>query len=133
MRINGIGTMWLGASGRDGNECYATLWFTFIFGPLIPIRRARLGLLPHQGAGFSYRELERTSLNGREILSTLLFSWLLVPVCLFAPTVIAIAEVRRAAGIPDSWETPLIVAAIVWMVVAVWKLADWHENRFHPR
>jgi hypothetical protein len=69
MRINGIGTMWLGATAREGNRCFATLWFTFVFAPLIPIRRAKLELLPHQGAGFTYRELEKTALDGRETLS----------------------------------------------------------------
>ena len=133
MRINGIGTMWLGASGREGNECYATLWFTVLFAPMIPIRRARLQLLPHHGAGFSYRELEKTPLAGREILSTLMFSWLLIPVLALGPLILAISEVQRALGIPESFQMPMIIGAIVWLVVLVWKLADWHENRFHPR
>src|SRR5262245_56713815 len=101
-RINGVGTTWLGPTGRDEQDrCYATLWFTFLYAPLVPIHRCRLQLLPHEsGTGFTYAELERTPLSGREVASTLLFSWLLVPLLLAGPLVPIIEEVRVKLGIP---------------------------------
>ena len=133
-RVNGIGTTWLGQTGRQGDECYATEWFTLLFAPLVPIKRCRLKLLPHhRGTGFSYRELERTPLVGREILGTLAFSWLLVPLLLIGPLAFCMPELQEALGIPKSLQTPMIIGALIWFVVFLWKLADYHENRYRPK
>ena len=77
--------------------------------------------------------LGRTALSGREVLTTYLFGCVLIPLLLAGPLVLPITEVMQVLGLPASWQPAMIAAAIGWMVVACWKLADWHENRFHPR
>ncbi|MFI5301068.1 MAG: hypothetical protein ACHREM_23540 [Polyangiales bacterium] len=130
MRINGIGTTYLGFTTRDEQDrVHATLWFTFIFAPVIPLAPRHLQLLPHSGWGFSVQVLNKTPLVAREVLTTLLFGWILVPVAVFTPGVITIREVRQSIGIPDSFEDGMMVLSILWMIVWVWKLADWHEAR----
>lgn len=130
MRINGIGTTYLGFGDRDDRDrAYATLWFTFLFAPLVPLARHHLQLLPHQGAGFSVQVIEQTPLVAKEVVRTLLFGWLLIPLALFTPCVVTIREVRQSIGIPDSFEDPMMGVSIVWVLVGVWKLADWHEAR----
>ena len=132
MRINGIGTTWLGATPRsDDNRVFATQWFTFAFIPLIPLRRSRLQLLPHRGSGFAVRELERTALVPRELVMTWLTTLAILVVAL-APMVPVIEEVRVKLGIPESWQMPWIFAGIAGWCVLVWRLANWHERRFHP-
>jgi hypothetical protein len=133
MRIGGIGTMWLGASRRDSEDRrFATLWFTFLFAPIVPLRRSLLRLLPHRGSGFSCQELARGPLVAGEVVKTLLFSWIFVPVVAVGPSVPAVEELRLKLGIPQSWQIPWIAIGIVWLAVFVWKLADWHERRFRP-
>ncbi len=132
MRINGIGTTYLGVTGRAGQHCHATLWLTFLYLPVVPFARHQLELLPHKGSGYSIRVLGRGALSVPEVAKTYLFGWVIFPIVLLAPLVVAIREVRTALRIPDSLETGIIAGGILWLIVAVWKLADWHEARFHP-
>lgn len=133
MRFNGIGTMYLGARPTGvPDERHATLWFTFFFAPLIPLRRVRVRLLPHKGDGFSVRELERTALVPSELLRTWAFSLVFVPVVaalLFAlvPLVQAFSSER------DGLATKIALGvAFVCFGAFLWKLMDWHQARFLP-
>lgn len=133
MRINGTGTTLLGISPMDSSGvATATRWITFLYLPVVPLARYRVHFLPNKGRGFSYQELERLGLNGREILTTYLFFWLVIPLVLLAPFVLAIAEVWQKLSLPPSGQIPYMIATIIWFGVWVWKLADWHEARGHP-
>jgi hypothetical protein len=133
MRFNGIGTTFLGISPMDEDGvATATLWFTFVYLPLVPLKRQRVRFLPQKGTGFSYQELERLPWNGREIVLTYLTGWVLFPLLIFAPLALAVTEVWQALGLPPSWQIPYMVVAIIWVIVLVWKLSDWHEARTHP-
>ncbi|MCB8945715.1 MAG: hypothetical protein H6658_18355 [Ardenticatenaceae bacterium] len=133
MRINGVGTTFLGISPMDETGvATATWWFTFLYLPLLPLGRRRVRFLPHKGTGFSYQELERLPLNGREIALTYLTGWLLFPLLMLGPMALSIKEVWLAMGLPLSLQVPYLIAAIIWVVVLVWKLSDWHEARTHP-
>jgi hypothetical protein len=133
MRINGVGTTFLGISPMDTEGvATATWWFTLFYLPIVPLGRRRVRFLPHKGTGFSYQELERLPLNGREIALTYLTGWLFFPLLIFGPLVPAFSEVWQAIGLPPNWQIPYIIVAIIWVVVLVWKLSDWHEARTQP-
>src|SRR5690348_996806 len=122
-RIAGTGTMWLGAGPRHADDtCDATLWLTFLFAPLLPLRRSRLELHPHRGNGISVRERGRTPLIAREIVSTYLFGWIIAPLLLAGPLVLAIPELGI---VPGAWSKPWILGAAAWLVVAVLGLMEW--------
>ncbi len=130
MRINGIGTMFLGAQPTEQpSQKHATLWFTLFFAPIVPLRRARLELLPHRGTGFSARELERTPLVMSEVLRTYAFGWVVFPALLFGPFLLI--PLREAVGLSESFQIPSILVPIAWLCVAAWRGMDWHEGRFH--
>jgi len=108
------------------------LWFTVLFAPVVPIRRVRLALMPHRGNGFSVRELERTRLVASELLRTWVFSLIVVPLLAAVPFV-ALAVLRLVTGKSDG--IALNVAFGVAMLcfgAFIWKLMDWHQERFHP-
>lgn len=135
MRINGIGVTYLGISRTDETGCCeATLWFTFLFAPLFPLARHRLRRhLSPDGRFFRYERVAKTPLLGKEILRTYLFGWLLFPLLLFWPGVLAFREVWQGLGLPESLYTAAIAFAIVWLIVFSWKLMDWHEARLPDR
>ena len=133
-RINGIGPVHLGAEARrpDGTR-WATLWFTALFLPVIPIRRERLELLDHRGTGYAFRVVERGPHAWARIARTFAFGWLLVPLLVGAPLTLLVSEVwRDRLGFDASTQNIAIGAWIVWLIAWVWGLAQWHERRFAP-
>jgi hypothetical protein len=133
MRLNGIGLTLLGVGRQEtDNTAFATLWFTFLYLPIIPFQRWRVQFLPHSGSGFSYKRLARLPLDGPDILRTYFVSWLVIPAGLLGPLVLAVREVWGALGLPAAWNLPYIGVAILWLVAGIWKLADWHENSCRP-
>ncbi|MCB9422203.1 MAG: hypothetical protein H6667_20540 [Ardenticatenaceae bacterium] len=133
MRLNGIGLTFLGIAPMDeNNETTTTRWFTFLFLPILPLGRSRIRFLPHKGTGFSYVELGREPIVWREVALTYLFGWIIFPALIFWPLVLAVKEVWTGLNLPQMLYTPFIIFAIVWLIAAVWKLMDWHENRGRP-
>ena len=133
MRINGIGTTLLGISKPDGEGIStATKWFTFVFLPIFPIRRMRVRFLPHKGSGFSYQIISNERLVLAELLKTLLYCWVLIPLIGFAPLIFALKEIWTALGLPKSLQIPYIIAGVIWVGVIIWKTADRHEERCRP-
>ena len=132
--INGIGTGYLGWRHGEDAVSTATLWFTLVYLPVIPLRRHRLrnltdfdaerirtlpqavGALATIGSGFtSWAEhvevLERTALDAREIAETYARCYLLVPLLCLWPFVLgrfALAQLADPRVIPP----PVIIGAI---------------------
>lgn len=129
-RLNGVGTTLLGVSeaAPDGTKT-ATVWFTFLFLPIIPLRRLRVAFVPQEGSGFAFVEVERTQLSVPEILQTLLFCYIVIPVVAVVPALPAFKEIGRALGIPDSWRTTMIVIAIIWVAIVAIVVSSRHERR----
>jgi hypothetical protein len=133
MRINGIGSIFLGISAPDENGIStATNWFTFIFLPIIPFGRVKVRFLPHIGSGFSYQLISKEKLVLREVLKTYLFCWILFPLAIFGPAVLTIKQVWAKVGLPEIIHIPFGVVAVIWIFVCLWKLEDWHDSKFHP-
>ncbi len=131
--LNGIGTTLLGISTQnERSEATATHWFTFFYLPIVPLKRYTVRFLPHRGSSFSYQILAEGPLNWREVALTYLYGWLLIPLFIFWPISLAVREVWQSLGLPQSFNIPFMVFAILWVIIAVWKLADWHENRGRP-
>lgn len=131
--LNGIGTTLLGISPQNAqNEASATRWFTFLFLPIAPLKRYTVRFLPHKGSGFSYQILSEEPLNWREVALTYLSGWLLMPLLLFWPFPLMVREVWQSLNLPQILSIPFMVFALLWVIIAIWKLADWHENRGRP-
>ncbi|MDA0673429.1 MAG: hypothetical protein O3C67_06950 [Cyanobacteria bacterium] len=134
MRINGIGTTLLGIGPLNPeNRAMATLWFTFVFLPVCPLRRYYLTFLPPQGNGFTYRILERRRLDPWDVFKTYVFGWLVYPTLVFWPFPIAVIEVWEALGLPARLHIPFVVVTIIWMIGAVNVLHILHYRRGEPR
>jgi hypothetical protein len=133
MRINGIGTTLLSVSKMDcdGNAT-ATVWFTFLFLPIFPIRRYQVQFLPHQGSGFSYRILSEERLQFQEILKTYLYGWLVAPTLILGPLLFGIRENWEALRLPETWYMPYFIFSIVWFGVAFIAIINRCENRCRP-
>jgi hypothetical protein len=132
-RIGGIGTTLLGVSAMDrDNVAIATHWFTFIYLPIIPLGRRRVRFFPHQGSGFSYELLSHEPLSIKEVLRTYFNGWILTPVLLLSPLVLAFREVWFILGLPASWQIPYLVIALLWLVGSAWIALDRHEAKYRP-
>ena len=134
MRINGIGTTFLGVSKQDENNiATANVWFTLLYLPIFPFRRMRVRFFEHQGSGFSYQIVSDKKLVLGEILKTYIFGWIIFPVIGLLPLIIAIKEVWQSFGLPQFLHIPYIILTIIWMFVYIWRLADWHEAKCRPK
>lgn len=134
MRINGIGTTFLGVSEQDENGiAAATAWFTFIYLPIFPISRMRVRFLPHKGSGFAYELISKDKLVFKEILITYLYGWILYPLVIAFPSFLAIKEVWQLLGLPESVHIGYIICSVIWAIVCIWKLMDWQDERCRPK
>lgn len=104
------------------NVRFATLWFTFLYIPIIPLWRGAYRL--------DKTLIEKNQLQLREVLTTYLFSYLLVPFLLFTPMGLAVVEVQEAIGISKDLQVPLMILSVLWVIGGGWKLADWDEARW---
>lgn len=125
-RINGIGLSFDGVSKPDheGN-CTATQWFTFIFIPIFPIARYKLKPIKKVPFRFEFQTISKQKIVLTEILQTYLFGWILFPALIFAPLVLV--------GVFANTQIPLILLAIAWLIVSVWKLRTWDYERWFKR
>ena len=134
MRINGIGVTLLGISPMDSqHRATATLWFTLVFLPVVPLRRYYLQFLPPRGNGFTYRILERRRFDLWDLFKTYAFGWVVYPLIILWPFPIAVIEVWEALRLPMPLHIPYIVFTIAWVVVAVHRLRWLHYRRGEPR
>ncbi|MEJ5309222.1 MAG: hypothetical protein WHX52_05590 [Anaerolineae bacterium] len=110
----------------------ATLWFTFVFLPLIPLRRYRVQFLPAQGAGYSYQVISEEKHSISEILKTYLLGWIVAPVLIFGPLFFAIRENWETFQLPETWYTPYVIFSIIWFIVVFSIISIRLENRYRP-
>jgi len=110
----------------------ATLWFTFVFLPLIPLRRYRVQFLPSQGAGYSYQVLSEEKRSISEILKTYLLGWIVSPILIFGPLFFAIRENWETLQLPEAWYTPYVIFSIIWFIVVFGVIYFRLENRCRP-
>lgn len=60
-------------------------------------------------------------------MKTYLFGWIIFPIMFLAPLLLGIALIAQLEnGMPGLL---LIFAGIAWACIAVWKLADWDDER----
>lgn len=134
MRINGIGTTFLGISEQDKNGiATASNWFTFIFLPIFPTSRVRISFHEHIGDGYSYEIISYEKLVLNEILKTYLYGWILFPVMIFGGAILTVKEVWQTVGLPEIIHIPFGIVAFIWVFVSIWKLQDWHEAKCRPK
>lgn len=131
LSINGFGARYIGIRKTNKpDERSATMWITALYFPIIPIGRHIVQPKSLHGTRFEYFVLEKTPLNWKEIFLTYLFGWIIIPIAGLTPMAFAVIEVQEALGIPNSLQAPIMVLGIIWIIIFLWKLADWDENRW---
>ncbi len=134
MRLNGIGTTLLGVSKMDENGvAIATLWFTFLFLPIIPLARYQVQFLPHTGSGVSFDILRPDKLVFKEVLRTYLSGWILAPALILGPIILAVRQNWEKLELPEGWYTPYVIFAIAWFIVMFLIVFTRLENRCRPK
>ena len=137
--LQGIGTTYLGWRHRDDGASTATLWFTFVYLPVVPLRRVRLRNLTDfeaerspsvlqvaaaLGGGVSwtdsYEILERLRLSWKEVAGTYLRCYVLVPALCVWPILVASVVLRELGerGVRPS-QGVLVAVALVCLANAL--------------
>jgi len=49
---------------------------------------------------------------------------------LFIPIAFAFKEIQDVLGIPKDSQWVLMVLAIVWLIIGIWKYLDWDASRW---
>lgn len=120
MRFNGIGTTLLGVGPQDNDGVAdATVWFTFLWLPIIPLQRYKVKFLGSKRERVTFNLLEKESLVASEVLKTYVLGLVAVPLITLGPIVIAIREVWDMLGFPESIHIPFGIAAIVWSGISI--------------
>jgi hypothetical protein len=125
--LNGFGTDFRGFTARqsDGSH-YATKWFTAGFMPVVPLARYQLIIGSSESSAnewkTDYEELGRTPLRWQEIAVTYVGWWLVMPVVVLGPLLVAYAlGVGRDGGPRPSsstWACLLVSFGLVWLIGA---------------
>jgi hypothetical protein len=145
--IQGIGIKLMGFSKVDEfGCCYATKWFTTFYLPIIPLERIKIKRDTENPRIFQYSILEQgKSPDLKNILSTYLFGWILIPLFIFTPAVLSIREVAHAIGVPETTFEDMdhafdhfglyqfiMAFSLVWTIGIILKLKSWDEKRGLP-
>lgn len=138
MIINGIGFRLIGrvnAPEQGEKLCFATVWFSFLYLPLFPIRRI-LVRAEYTLNQLQYSIIKKTPLVLREVLVTYLWGWILLPLFIFWPiitgmTIQALGVIPPSISARDTVGIVLAIIAIVWVFTVLWKLKDWDEDRWN--
>ena len=143
--VNGIGTGWRGWRHGEHDVSTATLWFTFVYLPIVPLRRSlvrnltdfeaeRIRTLPQAvGAAallaspvVTYEEhvevLERTPLEWREVVATYLRAYVLLPLLILWPIVLGrlvLEWVPDRNAIPAPLAVGVIAFGLLNMIVVL--------------
>jgi hypothetical protein len=133
VRLNGIGLTHLGIEPRGPNgDAWATVWFTFFYLPVFPLRRERIRFLPRRGSGYAFRVIERGPFDLASIARSYAFSWLFMPLVVGLPLAALTREAWRALGLPEALYLYAFGAWVVWACGWIWGLLSWRERCCRP-
>lgn len=129
--INGCGLRFLGIQRRPDGNFTATVWATFLFLPLFPIKRLLLANVMRTGSTVSYVTLQEIEMKGKEVIESYLFGLLLFPLLLSFPLILTLGLISMSYEFTQSKFALLgFVFGIAWFIWATWKLKNWDENRW---
>lgn len=132
--LNGIGTRFMGYSAPENDgSVFVTMWFTFVYLPIIPLGRNKILRNPNTKSNqFQYTILKREKLLAKEVLSTYLWSLVVLPLWILGP-----GFLLNAFGLLDSKDEsvmiPSILFYVIWFGFWLWKIKDWDEERGFPK
>jgi hypothetical protein len=144
--IDSNGKRFLGYSKVDEEgHCYVTEWYTFMYLPLIPLRRLKIKRFKTKPQVFDFQIMSVEKLKITNILSTLLYGYILFPLLICGSSLLCIRDIADKIGIPpekfnglnDSdfsfgiYEL-LIIISIIWIILIVYLLKKWDEKRGLP-
>lgn len=135
---NGIGTMYrsFGTPDQEG-WMMATVWSTFLYIPIAPLRRERVRIL--RDVSSSYREFEvagTTPLSFSEVMKTYFFSWIFVPIFVGWPFALALYLQASAPRLEDEAANPFeppwwsVAIPMLSTVVLAWLSVTREGRRF---
>lgn len=141
----GTGTTLMGHTRADSSgRCFATRWFTLFGLPVVPLERYLVTRGKHtyvrggtgSVASTAYAIHGQSRLRAGEIVRTVAFCWLLVPVLSLGPG-IALFLALSASTVSDGVKALSLVGAVVWAVVGsqflIHGLMDRYRKRWAPR
>lgn len=146
---NGIGFGFKGFTRTDADgRCFATLWFTVLGLPLIPLSRYYVA---EQGTSFysigtysrtttRYVIYGRSRLHAEEILRTYVFQWVLGPAFVLVPIILWLSHADEISGeTTDStsgWRISLLIGVfVIWLIgsiIALSFLTTTYRHRWAP-
>lgn len=134
-RLNGIGTSFNGFNYKAETDSYkVTLWFSFLFFPIFPISAKLIKREITRSNEFKLVVLENLKLDGKQILTTYFYGWVIGPLLWFWPIPFAVIEVAEKIGYAESNFYNVVIAfTIIWLIVFAWKWKDWEEERGLPK
>jgi hypothetical protein len=150
--LNGIGTRYLGWQHREDGTAKVTVWFTILFMPIFPLhtcvarivndpdkeptlsgKQVLAGVSPHKELHDEYEVLESGGVDWSAAAKTYLWAWLIYPLVIIGPVVVAYAVVLsfRPRFKDTEWEIwALSVPAFLWLGYALAFLATlFHRSR----
>lgn len=131
--INGTGTTFLGISAADEKgESLATLWITFLFFPIFPIRRQRVIFLEQKGSGYTYAILGDLPLDLSSVTKTYAYCWLLIPFLAASPAIPSFLGLEETFGFGSAAETVYMVALILYEIALLIIVVRRHERNTRP-
>ncbi len=130
--ISGTGTRFYGHTQfhKTDSSYFVTKWISFFYLPIFPLSRYKISFSEAE-PGFSgtqqkYYVHEKSTIIKREIIQTLLWSWLVMPILLGGPFILLLPFIQ---GDDHATSVKVFIASIAWFVVMLWLLADWYEER----
>jgi len=134
MTFNGIGFRYLNASSVDEDGCYmADKWFTFLYLPILPLKRMKMKRAITKSNTSQIDFISESKIDSLAKIKTLALGWFIYPAIIFWPLPMVVIEVYTALGLPENMHSWAFAFAIIYMLVAVWILADQYEEQGLPK
>lgn len=131
--INGTGTTFLGVSApEEDGVSFATLWLTFFYLPVFPLRRQRVIFLEHKGSGFSFAHLGDVPLDWASVVRTYAYCWLLIPLLAATPAVPVFAGLGKILDVSTTVGRIYGGALVIYEIALLVMVVRRHERYLRP-
>ena len=134
--LNGIGLRFLSFTPLDEhNCCYVTVWVTFLFFPLFPLKRLYISRERTHFTDFEYRVLSKDRLRTKEILTTYLYGYILIPLFSVGPLVIFMDKHVKEGrtNVQGSPTGTILIIAFIYSIAFMMALKYWDYKRGMPK
>jgi hypothetical protein len=137
--INGTGLRFYGVNQPDQEgKSFATVWFTFFFLPIVPVRRVVLTRKITRPRDFIFTVHAKQKLVWSEVAHTWLWGLILTPLLMFAPLILGAIGIATGilADTPEhsnGFTIAVLLVGIIYLIVFIWKWKDWIDKQGLPK